>query len=229
MEQLAMIKNMEIKSSKNYDFHYFKDSIAERDIDKISELQEDCFEEICETLKINPEIRIQYFLVDNPELVGVIYGDNEACNGFAEAPNKIYAVYNEKIKCIGHHEDAHILSYPINRPSSVFIREGLAMYFDEVWWDKSNETWVREFLIENKYIKITELLNNDTFFSYQDLITYPIAGAFTKFIIEKYGIDKYLDLYKYRGKKIIDEFENIYFKSVNEIEIDFNLLINKIK
>ena len=92
-----MIKNMEIKSSKNYDFHYFKDSIAERDIDKISELQEDCFEEICETLKINPEIRIQYFLVDNPELVGVIYGDNEACNGFAEAPNKIYAVYNEKI------------------------------------------------------------------------------------------------------------------------------------
>jgi len=67
-------------------------------------------------------------------------------NRFANHPDEIYAVYNGEIKCIGYHEDANILSYTTNRPKSNFIREGLAMYFDKFWWDKTNEEWVLLFL-----------------------------------------------------------------------------------
>lgn len=215
--------NMNSTSSENYDFYYFKDSLAEKDINEISNLQEECFQDICKVLAIKPEIRIQYYLVDSPELVGKIYGDNEPCNGFAEAPNKIYAVYNSEVKCVGYHEDAHILSYTINRPNSSFIREGLAMYFDKTWWDKTNEEWVRLFLIENKYIKISSLLDNDTFFSFSDAITYPIAGAFTKFLIKNYGIEKYLLLYNYKEDDFLNIIKDVYRKELKDIEEKFIL------
>lgn len=120
-------------ASEHYDFHYVIGSNAERDIKKIVMIQENCFEDICKFLNVYPTFKIQYFLLETPELVGEIYGDHDPCNGVANPPNEIYAVYNKKVKCIGYHEDAHIISYLINRPYSNFIREGLAMYFDKTW------------------------------------------------------------------------------------------------
>lgn len=49
---------METFSSEHYDFHFLKDSIAERDIEKIVGLQEQCYKEICDHLNIQPNIRI---------------------------------------------------------------------------------------------------------------------------------------------------------------------------
>lgn len=212
---------MEKFSSENYDFHFLRDSIAENDIKEIAELQENCYKEICSYLSIQPNIRIQYYLLDTPELVGEIYGDNEPCNGFASPPDSIYAVYNEEVKCIGPHEDAHILSYTINRPKSVFIREGLAMFFDKLWWDKTNEDWVRSFLQENKYIDINQLLLDDVFFNYSDAITYPIAGAFTKFLLENYGINKYISLYRYTGDDFENKAKEVYKKEIDDLEKEF--------
>lgn len=208
-------------SSKNYDFHFLRDSIAEKDIQEIAELQENCYKEICSYLNIQPNIRIQYYLLDTPELVGEMYGDNEPCNGFASPPDSIYAVYNEEVKCIGPHEDAHILSYTINRPKSTFIREGLAMFFDKLWWDKTNEDWVRSFLQENKYIDINQLLLDDVFINYSDAITYPIAGAFTKFLLENYGINKYISLYRYTGDDFENKAKEVYKKEIDDLEKEF--------
>lgn len=160
-------------------------------------------------------------------MVGEIYGDNEPCNGFANPPNEIYAVYNDEIKCIGHHEDAHILSYIINRPSSGFIREGLAMYFDKYWWGKKNEQWVQEFLNEGKYISVERLLSDDVFYEYSDAVTYPIAGAFTKFLIDTYGIKKYILLYSYISKDFLKRFKEVYLKEMKDIEEDFLFIIKR--
>ncbi|MDY0373276.1 MAG: hypothetical protein RBQ86_04080, partial [Candidatus Izemoplasmatales bacterium] len=103
-------------SSEHYNFHFVKDSLAEIDINKIACIQEKCYKEISSFLNVFPTFKIDYFLLDTPELVGEIYGDNDPCNGFANPPNEIYAVYNEKVKCIGYHEDAHIISYILNKP-----------------------------------------------------------------------------------------------------------------
>ncbi len=218
-------KNMNKTSSEHYDLYYFNKSVAERDINKILKLQEACFKDISELLNIKLEFKIEYYLVDSPDLVGEIYGDNEPCNGFAIEPNKIYAVYNDKIKCIGYHEDVHIIASAINKPKSNFIREGLAMYFDKTWWNKSNEEWVKQYISEKKYKKINELFNNKKFLNYSDDITYPIAGAFTKFLIDIYGIKKYLLLYKYKGRNFFKEIKKIYLKDFKKLEQDFLIYI----
>ena len=211
--QEIMIKT----SSDNYDFYYFKNSVAARDIDKIIKLQESCYKQICDKLLIQSSIRIQYYLLDSPELVGKVYGDNESCNGFAAEPDKIYAVYSDKVKCVGYHEDTHILSYTINIPQSTFLREGLAMYFDGLWWDKPNQEWVKLYIKEGKYIPIVDLFNDNIFNQYGCEITYPIAGAFTKFIIDKFKIEHYLEFYRYSGIDFRTNFKRVYSQSLANI------------
>ena len=63
-------------------FIFAIDSVAEKDILKISKNQENCYKEICDFLGVTPSFKIQYFLLETPELVGRIYGDNDPCNGF---------------------------------------------------------------------------------------------------------------------------------------------------
>ena len=150
--------------SRHYIFHFGEATKAERDIESIAAYQESCFQHICAVLGVTPEFKIEYYLCDSPEGVGRIYGDNDPCNGFAALPNKVYAVYNEQIQCIGFHEDAHLISYVINRPDCPAIREGLAMYFDRKWWGIQNMDWVGFYLKTGRYIPVNQLLDKEYFF-----------------------------------------------------------------
>lgn len=218
-------------SSEHYNFHLIKDSLAEKDIDEIMKIQEKCFKEITSFLNVSPQFKINYYLLETPELVGKIYGDNDPCNGFANPPNEIYAVYNEKVKCIGYHEDAHIISYILNKPQSVFLREGLAMYFDKVWWNKSNDEWVRLLLKSDRYLSIIELIQNDFFLNHTDEITYPIAGAFVKYLINRYGRELFISVYAFKGYDLLGEIERTYATKIEQIENDFldSILLSNLK
>ena len=125
---------MQTFETEHYTFHYGANTAAERDIEKIAALQESCFSHICAVLGLTPDFKIEYFLCDSPEEVGRICGDDEPCNGFADLPNRIYAVYNDAVQCVGFHEDAHLISFVRNRPICPAVTEGLAMYFDRKWW-----------------------------------------------------------------------------------------------
>lgn len=182
--------------SEHYIFHYGAGTKAAQDITAIAAYQENCFQYICSVLGVTPTFKIEYFLCDSPEEVGQIYGDNDPCNGFAAPPSKIYAVYNEQVKCIGFHEDAHIISYIVNRPDCPAIREGLAMYFDRKWWGITNLDWTCYYIKTGRYIQVDQLLDKEFFFRQDDTISYPIMGAFTDWLITTYGCENYMRMYK---------------------------------
>lgn len=187
---------MKCFESEHYIFHYGANTKAEQDIAAIADYQENCFRYICSVLRVKPDFKIEYFLCDSPEEVGRIYGDNDPCNGFTAPPDKIYAVYNEKVQCIGFHEDAHVISYLINRPDPPAIREGLAMYFDRKWWAITNLDWTGYYIKTGRYIPVDQLLKREVFFQQYDHIVYPIMGAFTEWLITTYGIESYLRMYQ---------------------------------
>ena len=182
--------------SEHYIFRFGADSKAELDIREIAACQEACFRHIRNVLGVTPPFKIEYFLCDSPEKAGRIYGDNEPCNGFAAPPNKIYAVYNEHLQCVGFHEDAHIVSYLLNRLDCTAIREGLAMYFDRKWWGIQNLDWTGYFLKTGRYIPVDQLMKNDQFSSEECGVTYPIMGAFTDWLIASFGIESYRRFYR---------------------------------
>lgn len=218
---------MEQYETRHYIFNYNKNSKAGQDVIAIAKYQESCLKYICSVLRIYPDFKIEYYLCDTPEEVGHIYGDDEPCNGFTDLPNKIYAVYNDEVQCIGFHEDAHVISYLINRPNSCAIREGLAMYFDRKWWGIQNLDWTGYFIKTNKYIQINQLLNDDIFFNHDCSITYPIMGAFTDWLISTYGIEKYLEFYK--QEDIINALKEIYNKTPLDMNQSFVDYVNLFK
>ncbi|MGI6509788.1 MAG: hypothetical protein ACOX1L_04320 [Erysipelotrichaceae bacterium] len=205
--------------SEHYIFNYHSGSKAEEDLLEIVELQEACFKHICNVLKVELDFKIQYFFCTSPEEAGQIYGDNEPCNGFVDYPDIIYAVYNNDIKCVGFHEDAHLISYKINRPDCPAIREGLAMYFDRYWWGINNLDWTVFFIKNNRYVSLVELLDKEKFFFLDCTITYPIMGAFTDWLINSYGIERYLSFYKKTDS--ISAIEEVYGMTIEEIDEAF--------
>lgn len=205
--------------SDHYIFNYNQGSQAERDIQSIAAEQEACFGYICKVLGVQPDFKIEYFLCDTPEEVGHIYGDDDPCNGFAAPPDKIYAVYNEQVKCIGFHEDAHLVSYLINRPDPPAIREGLAMYFDRKWWGIQNLDWCGFFLETGRYISAAALLDREVFFDTDCSVCYPIMGAFTDFLIATYGQAAYLEMYKQQDT--VHAMQEVFGKTPEELNLEF--------
>lgn len=218
---------MEQYETRHYIFNYNKNSKAGKDVIAIAKYQESCLKYICSVLRICPDFKIEYYLCNTPEEVGHVYGDDEPCNGFTDLPNKIYAVYNDEVQCIGFHEDAHVISYLINRPNSCAIREGLAMYFDRKWWGIQNLDWTGYFIKTNRFIQINQLLNDDIFFNHDCSITYPIMGAFTDWLISTYGIEKYLEFYK--QEDIINALKEIYNKTPLDMNQSFVDYVNLFK
>ena len=216
-------------TTDHYVFTYKEGTLVAKDIRKVAKIQEKCFARICSTLKVDFTEKINYFLLDSAEEVGKLYGITEPINGFAVwGENKIYAVYNDKIKCIGPHEDAHLISFVINTPKSNFIVEGLAMYFDEKWWGLDNDIWTSYYKANKKDLSIANLLNNEEFDSFNCEITYPIAGSFVKYLINRFGVDKFIQLYQITEVPNSNDFKRIFHYTIQELESLFYQEISKV-
>ena len=114
----------------------------------------------------------------------------------------IGASYND-IPGWGTHEDMHPLSSRIlgeisggGDISSPLLGEGIAClaHGDGRWHGKPIEYWTVKFLTEDKIPALNNLLVGYRIFNW--LITYPISGHFVKFLIDKYGIEKFKKLWK---------------------------------
>lgn len=218
-EKLFEQDKTEILISDHYMFHYCAGSVAEKDINLIAETQEKCFSKICSTLKVYYPEKINYYLTDSPLEIGRVIWDEEApCNGCALCGrNKVYATYNDNIKCIGSHEDTHLISFLINYPESDFVVEGLAMCMDGLWWGVSNEIWAAYYKTKYVNLSVKDLLDNDMFADHGCAVTYPIAGAFTKYLIDTFGMERYIELYKYTGEEYETIMQAIFLTSFEDI------------
>lgn len=216
------------QETEHYVFHYKAGSLAEKEIQEVIDLQESCFKEITQRLDFMPERKIVYWLCDTRKELMQMSGYEYETNGvtYEEWDNPtIYAVYNEDVRNVGFHEDVHAIIYEYACPNSIAIVEGLAMYFDEEWWGIPNELCTRVYLEDKLYQRLRYMIRDDgVFYQADDRIGYPIMGAFTAFLINEYGMEKYKNVYQE-----CDEwgraFEHIYGKSLHDLEIEFRDMI----
>ena len=209
--------------SEHYVFHFLPGSAAERDIATIAKNQEACFSEICATLQVEYPGTIHYYFTNSPLEIGrVFWEEGTPCNGVALCGRgKIYAVYTDTVQCIGSHEDAHLISFLINYPESDFWVEGLAMSFDGLWWGVPNEVWAAYYREKHSSLSVKELLDNDSFAKWGCVVAYPIAGAFTKYLIQTYGVDRYLELYRHKGWEYEETILTVFGASLSSMEESF--------
>lgn len=222
-EDAFELSRTEIFITEHYIFHYAPGSLAEKDILLIAETQEGCFRKICSTLKVDYAEKINYYLTDSPlEIGSVIWDEETPCNGCALCGrNKVYATYNENIKCIGSHEDTHLISFLLNYPESDFMVEGLAMYMHGLWWGVPNEIWAAYYKTKHENLSVMGLFDNSIFADVSCVITYPVAGAFTKFLIEEFGMEQYIEFYKYTGEEYDTIMQAVFHTTFEELSKRF--------
>lgn len=182
----------------HYIFRCAAGSLAEGEIGAIAAEQEQAYGKLNALFGYELPEKIEYLLTASPEENGAVLGElfgGEAAypiNGFSIAPKYVFAAYDDQVKCVGCHEVTHLFSYALCMPKSQFLSEGLAMYTDGAFWGKPNDRWVKAFLKDGRYVPLCELISDESFFAHPTEITYPIAGAFVAFLIEKLGAKRFL-------------------------------------
>jgi hypothetical protein len=229
-----ILASMQNRTACHFDIYYKKNSTAERDIDKIIEERDSGYDEICKFLRIKSDIRITLIFFE--DMVSKINETGHIGAGMASGTN-IVEVYNEKRHLDPFHETTHILAKSLGHPPAIF-NEGLATYMSERLGapplrelgggESSLYERVRELRSKGDWIPLEELL------TYSEIgpgwshppVAYPEAGAFVKFLIDTYGKEKFLQVYKSLTNSKIEsvfkqnegKLKKIYGFSLGELE-----------
>jgi len=221
----VLTANMFCYETEHYQFHYHPGGKAEADIETIAATQEAAYKHITTILDLSMREKIQYYFYDSREEVGREcerrFGEYTPYNGCTVSKNEILAVYNEKIRCIGIHEDTHLLMFTLGFSASGFLEEGIACAMDSLWWGIDNTAWVAYYRQEGRSLSVKDLilLPRENFYIIDDRITYPLAGSFVNYLLLRFGKDKFHSFYLSERDGSVDS--TVLGYSLSELEDDF--------
>lgn len=232
-------QNWQSLKTSHYNFHFLKNSDAERDIKLISTNKEKHHQTISNWLGIINARKINYYLYNSIKEKNELMGDDSPGNAIWQELDlgsnpfskkfEIHVIYNEKCKFIGEHEDTHLLSLPWGLSIYLFC-EGLAQYMENSFIGKDLHVISKKLLSENKLYPLKNLCDNENWETVEPIIIYPQAGSFIKFLIERYGKEKLIEVYKKTSRNFdliqnLLEIHNTYTKTINELENEWLCLL----
>ena len=215
--------------TEHYLFRFAAGSPAQKEITAIAKEQERDYSSLRVLFGFDLPFKIEYLLTNSPDDNGKALSElfegmePYPTNGLCIGPNYVFAAYNDEVKCLGCHEVTHLFSYRLCMPKNQFLSEGLAMYSDGSFWGKSNREWVREFLNNGSYVSVRELASDEKFFSVPTEITYPIAGAFVGFLMERLGKERFFDSIYTSDEPMLGEINELLGEKAEEAFIQYVL------
>lgn len=131
------------------------------------------------------------------------------------------------------------ISTVIEMVSTSFMQEGLAIAVDEIVFNrkllengklKFPDDWCKRYI--KKIPEVTKCINFEGFCSFDNEIIVPFSASLTKYLIQKYGIDKYKNAYislkeTNSADKNVRLLEKIYGVNIKEIRDKWLLNLNK--
>jgi len=219
-----------IKETKHYVFHYFPKSLAEKEIDIISKRQERAFKKIIKTLKLELlKVKIKYYIYPSEDEKTNLMGSY----GIAQAiwcDFSVHIVYTNKMRPLGEHEDTHLLTLGWGITIS-FIQEGVAEFMsgNRMWDGKTCLFWFKKGIKNNIVPTVASMMTQKAWMDLPDenaCYYYAFAKIFIGFLIENFGLEKFIKLYKFilrknSKAKNIKVFEIVYEIKLSEIEKKF--------
>ena len=134
---------------------------------------------------------------------------------------EVHAVYNRMRRVDSPHEDTHIILGELGRPAKL-LEEGAAEY---VHHGDAIHSWHRDALL-NTHQGIVSMLINDAAFTSSDLfLSYPLAGSFVGFLMERYGLDAFKKVYSSTDTPLPQIAIQVYGKGLAELETEWKAFI----
>lgn len=232
------------KKSPHYIFYYFKNSLAEKDINEIMKVKERHYHKILSFVKTQNYLKIKYYLYpllkEKKKLMGddslgnVIWEEFELTNNKVKTKKfEIHVLYDIKRKFIGEHEDTHLLSLPLGLSIYLF-NEGFAQFMEGKLFGKDINILSKRLMKKNKLYPLKWLIDNKNWDKVKKGIVYPQTGSFVRYLINTYGLGKFKKVYKKLSRnktvqKNIKIIETIYSKSIKELETNWKKYLNQEK
>ena len=213
-------------SGSHFDYYY-----SENDQDIIDTTwQEQYYSWLLNQLDIDSTPKLQYYKYRDNDHIGKVTGDYG--NGFAVVgTNKFNTIW-----FVDSHECVHtVVTLMIGWPPALF-NEGIAVahqadyfkYPDFIpgWNGKDFHTLSKQHFNDNEIPTLDNLLGEYTFWDFKSDLTYPVAGSFTTFIIDTYGINmlkKYISISDFHDEKdkIRSDFKNTFQKSIDAVWLEW--------
>jgi len=194
--------------TKNFIFH-IQPNTKIRGPKEFIEEREDAFTKINSYFESTIPKKIDYFFwnsnrdAQNVGITELGYAKPEYC--------LIHSLYDQSVG----HEMTHVITHHITRnPKKIsLINEGTAVHFDQTGLDKLE---IAKNRLGNQYVSMIELWGD--WESLPPDISYPLAGAFVKYLIEKGGKEKFVELLKDQS---FDNAALIYGEQLGEIISEF--------
>jgi len=205
-------------TTEHFQLHFEANSLAEARIEVLKLLQEKSF---VRNLKLLGASQYPYgtdaFIVSSRERMKELIG--RETNGIAFPDKKIVCfIFNEKQNAGGAHELMHVMARNLwtGNPKT-WINEGLAVYADDQWWGHKLHDLNKYLLQGGKLIPLEKLIEHLT--DYSDMIVYPEAGSFLKYLYEQYGIVKVRQLWAHGDTQ---DFQRVFGEDLATLEREWH-------
>lgn len=195
----------------HFKFYYEENSWAEVHKADVKKLLRRFYHEISDILSITSYPYPIYFFITDSRAKTKYFMGNET-NGAVIADKDIYfVVANDEINGLNSHEFFHGMAYRIWGPChDLWINEGLAVASTNDWNGYDLHALTHFLLSKEKLIPLADLILD--FRKENNLISYPEAGSFMKYILQQYGSKQMAIFWKggvpaleqTSGKKITD-------------------------
>lgn len=186
-----------VSDTRHFGFHFVPGTAAERDRFQIGELAEASLTEIRSVIDVQFDGQMSVYLV--PRVFwqgGAAYGDKVQLISYLDRNYTTVEVWSYFT-----HEGTHALAQDLLQPKedgggpNGVLVEGLAVWAsDGHYRQEPLDAWAAVVAASDEYIPLADL-RAGPFYDFQHETAYLEAGSFVKFLVERYGVDTFKDLY----------------------------------
>ncbi len=193
---------------------------------KLQSIQQDIFKHLFKLMKIEepidslPKVDIFIFKDINEKYL------KTQVKSSAHALPSYYAAYYPTVNAEGAHEITHILDshfwcFFSNNKFNMLLNEGFSFYSDEGIIFKFDYYEKARKILKNEEYQINRIITSTAGSSYENQAY--VSGAFVKYLIENYGINKFEEMWLKINKDKMDNnvFDIVYNQSLSDLETKF--------
>jgi hypothetical protein len=215
----------ETARSTHYVFHFAPGDGVNADF------QEKFFDWATSTIGVTVDRPIQYYKYESREHMKDVIGVGNK-NAFANA--REFALHT--LWRADNHETIHLLASRFASPGPVpLFAEGFAVahQVDPVKGDfapKWNGRYLREhlaaFRADGRFVPPRHMLTAKTFRLVDDVVSYPIAGSFVRYLLDRFGYEKVKDLLRQghpddTEATVHGTFASVFGMTIEQVEADW--------
>lgn len=185
--------------TENFKIYYMPDTRTAGDIELIAADHEWRYKQVSEYLGVDPEQKIVSYIYPDMKVRGKYIGAYSTT--LANPIHKeIHLVYDSFPHQVLKHELVHVLAAEFGTEilrisPGVGLIEGVAVAADWSGGDLSVHQWARLLMDKEVEIDIADMMGISFWFQ-PSLNSYTLMGSFCRFLIDKYGIDKFKTFYR---------------------------------